>query len=122
MAGYLMSLDNLGSLQLYLRAGVYGTLLSTPKGQWLKHHEATFADYVTMKPGDNIYFFIDRKIYGIGELVNVTEDCKFLNFEGACLPHPADYNSVKQHLLWDEGNISADQRWVCTFQPSRYFF
>src|SRR5206468_93150 len=48
-------------------------------------------------------------------------DCKFLNFEGACLPHPADYNSVK-HLLWDEGNISADQRWVCTFQPSPYFF
>lgn len=27
---------------------------------------ATFGDMVTMKPGDNVYFLSNRKIYGIG--------------------------------------------------------
>ncbi|HEY5913518.1 MAG TPA: hypothetical protein VJA21_23265 [Verrucomicrobiae bacterium] len=122
MAGYLMNLDNLESLRLYMRAGVYGTVLSQPNRQWLKHHEATFADYVTMKAGDNIYFFIDRKIYGIGQLVNLGGDCKFLNFKDACTPQAFTYDAVKAELLWDEGILSANQRWICAFRPSPHFF
>lgn len=122
MAGYLMNLDSLDSLRLYMRSGVYGTVLSTPADRWQRPHEATFADYVTMKSGDNIYFFIDRKIYGIGELLSVGSDCKFLNFPNACVPQNFDYDAIRNQLLWDEGSCSINQRWICTFKPSPHFF
>src|SRR5205807_8609465 len=66
MAGYIFGLDNLNSLLLYTRHGAYGTKLSPPSTSWMAHHEGTFADYATMKVGDNIYFFIQRIIYVIG--------------------------------------------------------
>lgn len=122
MAGYIITLDSLESLKLYTMHGVYATKLSMPAGIWKQHHEGTFADYATMKPGDNVYFFIKRKIYGIGELVKVGRDCKFSNFPGACTPDDFTYEDKKQHLLWDEGEFSADQRWLCVFKPSPYFF
>nr|NIV99868.1 hypothetical protein [Candidatus Saccharibacteria bacterium]NIW80222.1 hypothetical protein [Calditrichia bacterium] len=54
MAGYIFNLDNLHSLKLYIQNGVYSTKLSPPRGYWQTHHEGTFADYATMKQGDNI--------------------------------------------------------------------
>ncbi|MCD6226347.1 MAG: hypothetical protein J7J93_00940 [Candidatus Aenigmarchaeota archaeon] len=123
MAGYIMNLDNLESLKTYIYNGVYSTKISPPsKDKWRKEQEATFADYVTMKPGDNIYFFIKRKIYGIGELVAINNDCKFLNYPDANKPRKYDYNELKNDLLWDEGEYSVNQRWVCIFKPNPYFF
>jgi len=122
MAGYLFNLDKMKSLEMYIRRGIYSTKLSDPAGSWKRHHEATFADYATMKAGDNIYFFIDRKIYGIGELVNVEKDCKFCNFPGASCPSSVGYSEVKDRLLWDEGEYSNNQRWLCLFKPAPYFF
>src|SRR2546430_2569496 len=101
MAGYIFGLDNLESLLVYTRNGGYGTKLSAPSTSWRAHHEGTFADYATMKAGDNIYFFIQRKIYGIGKLVNVGSDCKYFNFPSASVPQSFVYGSVKQQLLWD---------------------
>src|SRR5713101_580722 len=101
MAGYIFSLDSLDSLLLYTRNGVYGTKLSAPSHSWMAHHEGTFADYATMRAGDNIYFFINRKIYGIGKLVNVGSDCKFFNFPGAGTFDRLPYTVVKKRLLWD---------------------
>lgn len=66
MAGYIFNLDSPQSLEAYIQNGIYATKLSRPTGRWQIHHEGTFADYATMEPGDNIYFFIERKIYGIG--------------------------------------------------------
>jgi len=77
VAGYIFSLDNLDSLNLYTQNGVYATKLSPPTRLWGTHHEGTFADYATMQKGDNIYFFIKRKIYGVGKLVSLGSDCKF---------------------------------------------
>jgi hypothetical protein len=122
MPGYLFNLDKVKSLEMYINSGVYSTKLSDPSGSWKRHHEATFADYATMKTGDNVYFFIDRKIYGIGELVDVDGDCKFCNFPNASSPRAVEYNEVKPVLLWDEGQFSKDQRWLCTFKPSPCFF
>jgi len=108
--------------------GVYATKLNPPNGRWRRHHEATFADYVTMQPGDNIYFFIQRKIYGIGEMVTVTDasgklsDCRYLNFPRANSPANSLYSAVSNQLLWDEGPESVNQRWVCFFKPSPCFF
>ncbi|MFN2576744.1 MAG: hypothetical protein ABR607_03530 [Pyrinomonadaceae bacterium] len=122
MPGYIFGLNSLDSLLLYTRNGVYATRLSEPNGSWRGHHEGTFADYATMKAGDNIYFFIQRKIYGLGKLINVGPDCKYFNFPGASLPHSFAYQSVRQNILWDEGAISVNQRCVCFFEPDPHFF
>ncbi|NQU87719.1 MAG: hypothetical protein HQ541_18365 [Mariniphaga sp.] len=122
MAGYLFNLDNENSLINYIQNGIYSTKLSAPNGIWKTHHEATFADYVTMKSGDNVYFFIKRKIYGIGELVKIKIDCKYCNYPNSSEPINYDYNDIKLDLLWDEGNYSANQRWICLFKPSPFFF
>lgn len=127
MAGYIFNLNDEQSLEMYIENGIYATILrQQPDNQWKTYQESTFADYVTMKPGDNVYFFINRKIYGIGKLVeiekNPTKDCKFLNFPQANTASPFNYLDIKGQLLWDEGEKSTHQRWVCFFKPSPYFF
>lgn len=122
MAGYVVNLSSEAALAMYVQNGVYATILSVPKGYWGVPHEATFADYATMQAGDNIYFFLGRKIYGIGVLVDVGGDCKFLNYPEANEPQNFDYLQIQNNLLWDEGPESVNQRWVCVFKPSPYFF
>jgi len=85
MAGYIFNLDNIESLKLYIDKGVYATKLNPLKNNyWSRQHEGTLADYLTMKSDDSVYFFIDRKIYGIGKLINIHSDCKFSNYPQAC--------------------------------------
>ncbi|MHC9540284.1 MAG: hypothetical protein AB9903_12270 [Vulcanimicrobiota bacterium] len=123
MGGYLMGLDSIDSLSLYAKNGIYATKISPPSnGAWKTHHEATFADYITMQPGDNIYFFIKRKIYGIGELVAVGTDCKYLNHPKAINTEEFSYSDIESLLLWDEGDVSKNQPWICLFKPSPHFF
>ncbi len=58
MAGYIMNLDSIESLEMYIKNGVYSTKLSNPRNNlWKIHHEATTADYATMKPGDHILLY-----------------------------------------------------------------
>lgn len=90
MAGYIMTLSDVDSLTYCVKTGTYSTNLSAPKGNWMTHHEGTFADYLSMKPGDSIYFFIKRKIYGIGKLIEINSECRFLNYVGA--DRPVDYS------------------------------
>jgi len=123
MAGYIFNLDNIESLKLYIDKGVYATKLNPLKNNyWSRQHEGTLADYLTMKSDDSVYFFIDRKIYGIGKLINIHSDCKFSNYPQACFAENFNYVEKKNELLWDEGELSIDQRWLCTFQPSPCFF
>lgn len=123
MAGYVFNLGSYDSLKMYTDNGVYSTIMSAPKNNnWRVHHEGTFADYATMQPGDMVYFFIDRKIYGIGKLVLVGKDCKYLNFPKANIPEKFSYEKIRKDLLWDEGEESVNQRWICLFEPSPYFF
>lgn len=122
MAGYIFGLDSVQSLNLYTQNGVYSTKLSAPSGTWQVHHEGTFADYATMRPGDNVYFFIKRKIYGIGKLVAVGSDCKYFNFPGAGHPQTHLYEEKRSELLWDEGIASINHRCLCLFEPDPHFF
>src|SRR5699024_5385118 len=124
MAGYIFNLDNKQSLKDSIANGVYSTILkSTPKNNlWNTAHEGTFADYLTMKEGDNVYFFIKRKIYGIGELINIKDDCKFLNFPEADIPKSFDYNSIKDLMIMNETSDNIKNRMICTFKGSPYFF
>jgi hypothetical protein len=122
MAGFLFSLDSEESLIDSINQGIYSTRLSAPNNVWRIHHEGTFADYCSMREGDNVYFFIDRKIYGIGTLTNINGDCKFLNYPNANLPTVQNYNEIQNQLLLDIGFESINMRFICTFIPYPVFF
>ncbi len=56
--------------------------------QRLKYKISTYADYLSMREGDYIFFFTDRKIYGVGKLTNLVNDCKYWLFDGANIAKP----------------------------------
>ncbi|QKY68709.1 hypothetical protein [Lentibacillus sp. CBA3610] len=122
MAGYIFSLNNLNSLSDSIKNGIYSTILNIPKNRiWGAHHEGTFGDYITMKEGDNIYFFHERKLYGIGELVNIKGDCKHLNFPEADFPYEYNHASLKNRIIVN--NLHGKKhRMVCTFKGAPHFF
>jgi hypothetical protein len=123
MAGFLFSIDNEDSLIDSISKGVFSTKLSKPKESWKTHHEGTFADYCSMREGDNVYFFIKRKIYGIGTLVNINGDCKFLNYPDSNLPVNQNFEDLEELLLYNLGiPESLNHRFVCVFKPYPVFF
>lgn len=121
MAGYLFLLDSEDALSSCIERGCYATKITEPRGYWSVAAEATFGDYVTMKPGDDVYFFIKRTIYGVGKLVRVSGDCRHLNFPDASSPTAFTDDQVNAVALVP-GDDSARQRWVCFFEPSPHFF
>lgn len=123
MAGYIFSMNDIQAMEYSIKEGIYSTNLNLPKNQiWGVHHEGTFADYITMKKGDNIFFFHDRKIYGIGELINIKGDCKFLNFPDADLPNNFTFKEIRHKMILDFSSKSIQNRMLCTFKGSPYFF
>lgn len=79
---------------------------------------AVFGDMVTMHSGDNVYFLSDRKIYGVGELVNLGDDCKYDNYTNASALLPDC--TIKPTDVLTDGSTRA--RWVCFFKPAPHFF
>ena len=122
MAGYIFTLDNEDSLHEMVAKGVYSTNLKITTPYWKAHHEGTFADYFSMNEGDNVYFFIKRKIYGIGKLVNVGDDCKYLNFPKADTPEAPDYEKVKEKMILNGSDLNLNNRILCTFESNPEFF
>ena len=123
MAGYIFTLNSFDSLKEIIKNGVYSTNINVPStNNWRAPHEGTFADYLSMKEGDNVYFFIDRKIYGIGTLVNITDDCKLLNFPGADIPLIGDFASVKEDMILNRTPLNMKNRFICTFKNEPHFF
>ena len=94
--------------------------IASPRKRKLRNKilSSTLGDFVTMKPGDNVYFLSDRKIYGIGQLISIGQDCKYDNYLGAsklipdCMMQPVDYLT--------EANTRA--RWVFFFRPAPHLF
>ena len=94
--------------------------IASPRKRKLRNKilSSTLGDFVTMKPGDNVYFLSDRKIYGIGQLISIGQDCKYDNYLGAsklipdCMMQPADYLT--------EANTRV--RWVFFFRPAPHLF
>ncbi|WP_294377077.1 hypothetical protein [uncultured Clostridium sp.] len=122
MAGYIIGLSNEKSLKECIETGIYSTNLSAPKNNiWKIHHEGTFADYFGMKEGDNIYFFIDRKIYGIGQLIKIKEDCKYWNYIGAEKPKDYSYDNIKHSMIMNKKE-NINNRCLCIFMPYPKFF
>ena len=79
---------------------------------------ATYADLVTMRVGDNIYFLSNRKLYGVGKAINIGLDCKYDNYIGASALLPDNQADLTNALTIRASNA----RWVCFFAPSPHFF
>lgn len=122
MAGYIMNMNDIEAVKKCIEEGVYSTILGRPKKEkWGRAQEGTFADYFSMKPGDHIYFFCKRKIYGIGEIVEINADCKYLNYVDA--DEPIDYSEKEYYErkpLLSLGSVN--NRCFCTFKPKPCFF
>jgi hypothetical protein len=125
MSGYIMNLSSRASLEMYIRNGAYGTIIRRPeRGFWSTANEMTMADYLTMRSGDLIFFFLERQVYGVGRLVSFPcrdgEAVALCNFPGSSEPTsqpPADL----LNYLWRE-NGEENIRWVVFFKPSPCFF
>lgn len=123
MAGYIFSLNNMESLNKSILHGIYSTIMNIPTNNiWKQNHEGTFGDYITMTEGDNVYFFHERKIYGIGELININGDCKFLNFPNADSPIIYQFKNLKKSMLLDDSKEDLNKRMLCTFKGAPHFF
>lgn len=121
MAGYVITLDSIESLVRCVETGIYSTKMMQPDGVWRMNHEGTFADFLSMKAGDNVYFFIKRKIYGIGILVDVEGDCKFSSFIGSLSPNKiqnTEYHELDPMIDYR----TPENRCFCVFKPAPFFF
>ena len=131
MAGYIFSISKDGwesFIENDLRYGVFSPYcLEIPmdatdrqKKSINKVLAATFGDMVTMKPGDNIYFLSNRKIYGVGTAKKIGEDCKYDNYIGASALIPdydIDHNSTEFLIV-----RTTRARWFCIFEPKEHLF
>lgn len=124
MAGYIMTMSKYELIENCIEMGVYSTYIHLKNvGLWLTHHEGTYADYLGMKSGDKLYFFCERKLYGIGELTEINNlDCKFLNYPNALLPQNQRYKDIKEEMLISKSEENLENRVLCSFKPSPAFF
>ena len=60
------------ALKKCVKNGIYATYIKNMSGASFL---GTRADYLGIRPGDNIYFFFNRCIYGIGEIVGIDGTC-----------------------------------------------
>ncbi len=122
MAGYLFTLSNEASLRETIRKGRYSTLLAPG---WGSSTWGTFGDYLTIKPGDSVYFFSNRKVYGIGCIECIVPNCPVLEvFDGA-----TNKGRIVESLTGSEHLIDTPEnedgkvcRWMVAFVPSPFFF
>ena len=125
MGGYIFSIgrDNaIGNIKKCVYDGVYSTNMHEVTNRNLIPFEGTFADYCSMKPGDNIYFFSNRKIYGIGVLIKVGLDCKYNNYPSASTPIQENYDTINNEMIINNDETNVNNRWICTFKPDPLFF
>ena len=110
MAGYIMSLGAIDdgtlasfqgcnktkeillkekALEKCIENGIYATFIKSTSGSAFL---GTRADYLGMRPGENIYFFFNRCIYGIGEIIGIDNNAAFGNKNGDLYSFSDDEN------------------------------
>lgn len=126
MAGYLIAFYDFDSLMDCIRSGVYSAWINptTTKNAtfWKASGMGGFADYASMKAGDDVYFFSQRNIYGIGQVIDVRGSCKYLNYPRSIFPENPDYDVLQQSILLDFGPRSSSNRVLCFFKPEPFVF
>ena len=94
---------------------------------WNPAQVGTFADYLTLSPGDKVFFFRNRIIYGVGEICAPSnlggKKAALLNYEESYKPSPPEpiaeeaiYKGYKESVDWKRLRV------VFCFVPSPMFF
>lgn len=139
MAGYVFSVSYLGdkknpsdseknesilkTIQEAALNGCFSVRMFPPaSSQAFSAFAGTLADFLSMKEGDNIYFFGNRKYYGIGELVNVGQDCKYENYPGSTSTNFPQINEIKDTVIINKDEDTNKYKWFCTFKGAPAFF
>jgi hypothetical protein len=132
MKGFLFNVGKDGNISKIFDRGIFGVRLGA-LGPALY---STLADYSTVKPGDKVFFFQKRLVYGVGEVVdpNQTRRGAFLNYPNSVFHR---LYGEEPHLVTSEGlspngknaaiGPNDDPEWarvsvVVPFGPSPYFF
>lgn len=132
MAGFIFSIykeENIEGVKKCIRQGVYASKVPNDKLSFQENESsgnkskqvmaAVLADYCSMQAGDNVYFLSDRRIYGVGKLVNVGIDCKYKNFLDANIFEKKEkVVEADQPLM----QLEPEYRWLCLFEPDQHFF
>lgn len=132
MAGFIFSIykeENIEGIKKCIRQGVYASKVPNDKLSFQENESlgnkskqvmaAVLADYCSMQAGDNVYFLSDRRIYGVGKLVNVGIDCKYKNFLDANIFEKKEkVVEADQPLM----QLEPEHRWLCLFEPDQHFF
>jgi len=109
-----------------MKHGAYGTRIRKPPrlGRWTPNIELILADYMTMRPGDLVFFFRRRLIYGVGRLlgfqVGNQEVVAFENFPGSTLYETEPPDAADEYLWQEDGEELL--RWVVLFEHCPHFF
>ena len=122
MAGFIISLSKDAELNRVLEEGNFASNVTTEENGIIKFNPlifySTLADYLSVKENDNVYFFQNRLIYGIGRIVKKANSCVFKNYED-CFSDNIEKNNTREFLT-QEKNVN--QRWVFLFEPSPKYF
>ena len=118
MAGFMFFIngeDAALALETTIKQGVFAPYISNVKSMMVD----TLSDFYSMRPGDNIYFVSNRKVYGVGKLKLVGEDCKYNNYISA------NELNMAQRLGPDDKPVVYNEphyRWLCCFEPGNIFY
>lgn len=128
MAGYLFNLSSEEALQKCIDEGFYATLMNP---SWHDTVASTLGDYVTLKEGDNVYFFRNRKVYGIGRVVLTASTPVFENYPNATSSCSPDLSSIEDNTIagtpieYVENSrhelVPRSKRWGITFEGDPAF-
>ena len=120
MAGYLFTFSDEKSLLEAMRRGSYTTLMNV---RWGPAALSTLGDYATMRPGDSVYFFSSRMVYGIGSIVQVVPGHTVLeNYEGSTGTTLASPSDLPSDALMGTRTEDRVGRWVIAFEPDPCMF
>jgi hypothetical protein len=105
-SGAFIALYDEPTLKLYLKHGVYATLLRdwTASSKKSSKHFAALCDYCTLRPGSEIFFFLKRKfVYGgrVSRPKDYASELAAFHLNGA---ESKWGNGTGAPLLWDESN------------------
>ena len=126
MAGFIFSISSTtgnNGVAACINKGIFSAKVPADLGSTMSRQvvSSVLCDYISMKPGDNVYFLSKRKIYGVGKLVAIGET-------GSCVTK----NYPSAHNLVSFANIPAEEtpldendptyRLICYFHPEGQFF
>lgn len=98
---FFIALYDEKSLKLYLKNGIYGSLMRPVFEEYVSSrskHYAVLADYACSRQGTRVFFFLNRKIYYGGKIIGNENSASFyINGEYSPLGRKAQAN-----LFWDE--------------------